>query len=111
MTTDGGKTWSPIKLDLASREWVDAVAFSADGQTGLVRGDKGSVFMTTDGGKTWEPPSFALARGERVSAVGLSADGQTGLVGGDEGSVFMATDGGKTWSPIRNLSTTLRHWR
>ena len=54
MTTDGGKTWSPIELDLAGRERVGAVAaFSADGQTGLVGGNEGSVFMTTDGGKTW----------------------------------------------------------
>ena len=106
-TTDGGKNWSisahggedreTPNLMFNSREWVIMAAFGADGKTGMVAGDEGSVFMTTDGGKNWNKSNLALERGEWIISAAFSADGKTGMVAGDEGSVFMTTDGGKNW--------------
>ena len=92
------ENWISPDLSLEREEQIAAVRFSADGETGVVSGNKGSVFLTRDGGGSWSRPDLSLERGEWVTQAAFSADGGTGVVAGDEGSVFLTRDGGGSWS-------------
>lgn len=108
-TTDGGKSWGRMKVELKVAEQISAVALSANGKVAIVAGTRGSAFWTTDGGDSWRSTDLELKSDERISTVALSANGGVALVAGTEGSASMTSDGGKSWRRV-NLELKPEEW-
>lgn len=110
VTEDGGRTWSPVELDLTrlsanSRPYISMPQFISPTEGFLtvrrwregVRLGQQDLYATTDGGRTWEQRS--TRDGER-SPVFLTP--QVGYVWEYElRTLFWTEDGGRTWQPNR----------
>ena len=83
--------------DLVSREFIVDSSFSSDGKSGVIVGNKGSVFVTADGGQSWEDSSVNLKNGEFKVNSSFSSDGKSGAIVGRKGSLFVTRDRGQSW--------------
>jgi photosystem II stability/assembly factor-like uncharacterized protein len=103
-STDGGRTWSPIRAQLAGlpREDLDGNAhltLGADGRTLIVATP--SPLVSLDAGRTW-----AVVQGlpKRGRAVADKADaGQFYAVDFDEGRLLVSRDGGRSFAAITSV--------
>ena len=123
--TRSGETWSQQGEELEGSEntgdeFVSSVALSANGDTALVGGIKGSgpahakhigaAWVFTRSGQTWTQQGGKLEGSGEVgntvnfgTTVALSGDGDTALVSGpsddgEAGAVWVFTRSGQTWS-------------
>ena len=78
-------------------EVVIAAALSADGETAMIGGTRGSVSMKAGKDSDWKSQTVEFKEGEIVTAAALSADGETAMIAGKRGSVFMKTGKGSDW--------------
>jgi photosystem II stability/assembly factor-like uncharacterized protein len=67
-TTDGGEIW--VKQDSVTAEFLNAIQFPADAQTGYAVGRSGTIIKTTDGGAAVaETPSAELRTAKAATIV------------------------------------------
>lgn len=108
-TSDGGNTWSAIKTNSESINWLSSVYFSGL-NTGYVAGYKpetGALLLKTiDGGINWNQITLDTAGSLRLSAAYFK-DSYTGYLTGYKnrsfggewiGTIIKTVDGGNSWS-------------
>ena len=100
-TSDGGKTWTPLRLDVGRTLGKHSLHFF-DSQRGLLLADGYGYYTTTDGGVTWLQRALADT-GKEGSTFGLTpvygSNGTVTLVNVD-GRVFQSTDYGNNFKRL-----------
>ena len=99
-STDGGKTWEPLK-GLHGKS-VRALALSASNPKVLAVGALDGVFRTTDGGNTWErlsPPNHPEIR--NIESVAIDPVDPDVVYAGTWHLPWKTSDAGKTWQHIK----------
>lgn len=105
-TTDGGDSWSAMRLPFNQ---FPAAIFFVDENTGWIGGegpaikeedDEGpsDITVTTDGGATW---SSQIRLPVSIYDI-FFANGTTGWAVGSLGAIYHTNDGGKTWAAQRS---------
>src|SRR5262249_12582894 len=105
-SSDGGKTWSNLKLDHKGQFRHNSVLLQAVGKDhGWVTSGLGNhVYASVDGGKTWTPHSLGNEDDTR-SIVMQFRDTKNGyLLCGNNYHVRQTTDGGKSWTSMGALT-------
>lgn len=98
-TRDGGRQWTAVADPAFHGQQWTTLAFSGNGQAGIVGGVNGVMVVTGDGGARWTLVPAASARlAGTVKAAAWSTDGVNGWVVGDGGLVRVTADGGKNWT-------------
>jgi photosystem II stability/assembly factor-like uncharacterized protein len=124
-TSDAGKTWEPIRLDLPSRTYVTDFFFASPNVGWLSlsrteldfepRSGNGSydeltlIRATTDGGKNWTE-ELAL-QGAQVTEIRFAGNGEGWAIGrrfskgasaNDANLILHTTDNGQSWRDVSN---------
>ena len=108
-TSDGGKTWKQVKLELPLQDWqaaqphIFSLSRGADPNKVWAVGPVGTIIHSKDGGETWENQS--LGRDVTLNGVAFANDTE-GWVAGEFGTILHTSDGGQTWQEqksVRNL--------
>ena len=105
-TENGGDSWTPITNDA----WggLQSVAFAADGVTGWVVGENGTILKTENAGNTWQ--SITTGTPYDFVSIALIGAGQTALAIGTSGelqprsTILRTLDGGETWASVMTLT-------
>ena len=109
-TTDGGTTWTEIKMNLTKRIELTAVWF-LNSNVGFAVNDN-LIIRTTDGGVTWDETTLDLYVSYDVSAMLLDVtffDDQHGIASASAGRIVRTDDGGDTWTvtaPFNEIGVT-----
>lgn len=99
-STDGGKTWAPLK-DLHGKS-VRALAISVSNPKVLAVGALDGVFRTQDGGNSWErisPPNHPEIK--NIESVAVDPKDPDVVYAGTWHLPWKTADGGKTWQHIK----------
>ena len=122
-TSDGGKTWEKMEVDMRppgaeQRPGGRPGGFGRGGSAplyniyfvdenvGYITGGRGTILKTEDGGKTWgrkmatsDTPGRGGRRGGiRANLMGIQMISETtGFIAGSENTILKTTDGGETW--------------
>ncbi|MFL5343138.1 MAG: Type 1 glutamine amidotransferase-like domain-containing protein, partial [Gemmataceae bacterium] len=118
MTTDGGKTWADVGVnlpDLPAARWVTRVECSPfDAGTAYVAIDRHRnddlrpyLFQTTDFGKTWKSLAAGLPPDEPVNVVRQSSKSRNLLFAGTQKGLYVSIDGGAEWRRHRQGLPTM----
>lgn len=113
-TSDGGKTWKQIKLELPLQEWqaaqphIFSMSRGADSQKVWAVGPVGAVIHSRDGGETWE--NLSLGRDVTLNGVSFANDTE-GWVVGEFGTILHTSDGGRTWQEQKNVLNLPKYTR
>ena len=113
-TSDGGKTWKQIKLELPLQEWQAAqphlfsMSHGADPQKVWAVGPVGTIIRSQDGGETWE--NLSLGRDVTLNGVAFANDSE-GWVAGEFGTILHTSDGGRTWQEQKNVLNLPKYTR
>jgi photosystem II stability/assembly factor-like uncharacterized protein len=75
---------------------LNDIRFDADGRTGWIVGDGGTILATQDGGRTWSGQNSHVS--VSLVSVAFAGDRKHGLAVGDSGTVLVTADGGATWA-------------
>jgi photosystem II stability/assembly factor-like uncharacterized protein len=110
-TTNGGDTWSSIKTDSETINWLFNIFFS-ETNTGYVTGYKPEtgalLFKTIDSGTTWNKMVLDTATNLRLTSA-YFIDHNTGYLTGYKnkvlplewyGTILRTNDGGNSWSAL-----------
>jgi photosystem II stability/assembly factor-like uncharacterized protein len=105
-TTDGGKTWNPVRKFTA--DTIHQIIF-ADERIGILlmernmfsRGKKASSYLlkTLDGGENWVPFEFPEGSRQRVTKLLFNERG-TGMAFGESGLFYRLREDGRDWVKI-----------
>lgn len=102
-STNFGNSWTTSNVPLLSAsESLTAAASSADGNTLVVVGSYGRIYLSTDGNSSWSVSTNASYG--FFSKVACSTDGSKMAViranssSGAQGRIWISTDRGMTWS-------------
>ncbi len=94
-TTDSGKTWTKLQVDLNFQGVTSLYFTSADtGYASIGNGHEGAALKTTDGGISWT--TIALPVIWPFNSV-VFTDKQTGYLVGNMGNILKTEDAGETW--------------
>lgn len=74
------------------------VQFPADGSTGYVVGERGTILKTTDSGLTWQVQNSGTDASLR--SVYFPVDAQVGYAIGDRRTLLKTVNGGRTWTKL-----------
>ena len=126
-TSDGGKTWAKVEIDMrppGQRQGSPPGGggpppgfgrggppplyniYFVDANVGYITGGRGTILKTEDGGKTWarkmarsDTPGRGGRRGGiRANLMGIQMISETtGFIAGSENTILKTTDGGETW--------------
>ena len=126
-TSDGGKTWEKMEVDMrppgagqGGRPGGGGPPggfgrggpaplyniYFVDENVGYITGGRGTILKTEDGGKTWArkiAKSDTPGRGGRFGGIRANLMGiqmiseTTGFIAGSENTILKTTDGGETW--------------
>ncbi len=97
-TTDGGKSWQPLDLEL-DQENVRLTSVSFSGSEGWIVGEPSILLHTTDGGKTWN--SILLSSKLPGSPYNIVALGpQSAEMATDVGAIYVTQDAGLNWKAL-----------
>ncbi|MDE0326511.1 MAG: YCF48-related protein [Candidatus Poribacteria bacterium] len=125
-TSDGGKTWEKIEVDMRppgagqrpGGGGGPPAGFGRGGpaplyniyfineNVGYITGGRGTILKTEDGGKTWArkmarsdtPGRGGRPGGIRANLMGIQMINETtGFIAGSENTILKTTDGGETW--------------
>lgn len=93
-STNGGKSWSPLKK--WDSDFYQSVCFPSE-KVGYIVGYSGSILKTTDGGASWSSLESAQQfKTKRFNAV-FFTDILRGVICGDNGLLWRTLDGGASW--------------
>jgi photosystem II stability/assembly factor-like uncharacterized protein len=100
-TTDGGKTWKDMGLQLDNPRsfHLNSIAQITGGALVIV-GEAGQIFASVDGGDTWETRESPY-EGSLFGVMGTGSVNEV-LTFGLRGNTFMSTDIGKSWKVVPN---------
>jgi len=113
-TSDGGKTWRQIKLELPLQEWqaaqphIFSLSRGADPNKIWAVGPVGTIIHSQDGGETWE--NLSLGRDVTLNGVSFANDTE-GWVVGEFGTILHTNDGGRTWQEQKNVLNLPKYTR
>jgi len=113
-TTNGGKNWQLVKLELPTKEWrsgpphIFAISRGTDPQKVWGAGPGGTIIRSSDGGKTWEEKS--LDKDVTLNGIAFVNDTE-GWVVGEFGSILHTSDGGDTWQEQKNVLNLPKYTR
>ncbi len=113
-TSDGGKTWKQVKLELPLQEWQAAqphlfsMSRGTDPNKVWAVGPVGAIIYSKDGGETWE--NLSLGRDVTLNGVSFANDSE-GWVVGEFGTILHTSDGGKTWQEQKNVLNLPKYTR
>ncbi len=139
-TSDGGKAWNKIPMELPLQDWqvaqphYFAVSRGADAQHIWAVGPVGAIIRSQDGGETWENLSlwcdqsfdnFATAKPAddpestlpRMNPCDVTLNGVSfptnmdGWTTGEFGIILRTQDGGVTWQRQRNVRNLPKYTR
>ena len=126
-TSDGGKTWEKVEVDMRPPGAGQRPGgggggppagfgrggpaplyniYFVDENVGYITGGRGTILKTEDGGKTWtrkmarsDTPGRGGRRGGiRANLMGIQMISETtGFIAGSENTILKTTDGGETW--------------
>ena len=126
-TSDGGKTWEKVEVDMrppgagqrpGGGGGGPPAGFGRGGpaplyniyfineNVGYITGGRGTILKTEDGGKTWArkmarsdtPGRGGRPGGIRANLMGIQMINETtGFIAGSENTILKTTDGGETW--------------
>ena len=125
-TSDGGKTWEKVEIDMRPPGAGQRPGgggppgggfgrggppplyniYFVDENVGYITGGRGTILKTEDGGKTWarkmaqsDTPGRGGRRGGiRANLMGIQMISETnGFIAGSENTILKTTDGGETW--------------
>ena len=100
LTPDNSEFGYKLGPPLVLGEGLDSIGFSANGQSGIIVGNRGSVWVMTAGRAAWNQVTSGLNPSEKFHVHALSADGEAGIVTGNQGSVWAASDGLMKWRAV-----------
>jgi photosystem II stability/assembly factor-like uncharacterized protein len=96
-TTDGGKTWAQVNIDIeAETPLFDAVFVTPD--YAIAVGAYGLYMDSRDGGQTWDSRAISELDWHHNAIQKLSDT--TLLIAGEAGTVLRSEDAGETWSVV-----------
>ncbi len=113
-TSDGGKSWKQVKLELPLQDWqaaqphIFSLSRGADPNKVWAVGPVGTIIHSKDGGETWENQS--LGRDVTLNGVSFANDTE-GWVAGEFGTILHTTDGGQTWQEQKNVHNLPKYTR
>ena len=126
-TSDGGKTWEKMEVDMRPPGAGQRPGggggppgggfgrggpaplyniYFIDENVGFITGGRGTILKTEDGGKTWArkmarsdtPGRGGRPGGIRANLMGIQMISETtGFIAGSENTILKTTDGGETW--------------
>ena len=126
-TSDGGKTWEKMEVDMRPPGAGQRPGggggppgggfgrggpaplyniYFIDEHVGYITGGRGTILKTEDGGKTWArkmarsdtPGRGGRPGGIRANLMGIQMISETtGFIAGSENTILKTTDGGETW--------------
>ena len=126
-TSDGGKTWEKVEVDMRPPGAGQRPGgggggppagfgrggpaplyniYFVDENVGYITGGRGTILKTEDGGKTWArkmarsdtPGRGGRPGGIRANLMGIQMINETtGFIAGSENTILKTTDGGETW--------------
>ena len=104
-TTDSGKTWTKLQMDL-NFQGVTSIYFTSaeTGYASIGNGHAGPVLKTTDGGVTWATITLPISWGFNAMAF---TDKQTGYIVGNLGIILKTEDAGATWQVQNGFPSSL----
>jgi photosystem II stability/assembly factor-like uncharacterized protein len=88
-STDGGRYWSLVALDVADVSWL------TETPTGVAAATEDGLWHSTDKGVTW-----VQLEGPQGFLLSVDFVGDTGLTVEREGMTWRTTDGGESWTAI-----------
>ena len=120
-TSDGGKTWEKMEVNMqppgAGQRPGGGFGrggpaplyniYFVDENVGYITGGRGTILKTEDGGKTWArkmatsdtPGRGGRPGGIRANLMGIQMISETtGFIAGSENTILKTTDGGETWA-------------
>jgi len=106
-TQDGGQTWQRRQLDLPEGYRPDGTYWSLndlffkDAKTGLLVGDRGTIFRTRDGGKTWRLMPAPDVDYQRISLLDDRFGWATYRYGNSSWGVAVTIDRGQRWKLLK----------
>lgn len=104
-TTDSGKTWNKLQMDLNFQGVTSLYFTSADtGYASIGNGHTGPALKTTDGGLTWT--TITLPVNWPFNSVFFS-NKQTGYMVGNLGNILKTEDAGATWQIQNQFPSSL----
>lgn len=113
-TSDGGKTWNQVKLELPLQDWqaaqphIFSLSRGADPNKVWAVGPVGTIIHSKDGGETWE--NLSLGRDVTLNGVAFANDTE-GWVAGEFGAILHTSDGGQTWQEQKNVHNLPKYTR
>jgi photosystem II stability/assembly factor-like uncharacterized protein len=113
-TSDGGKTWKQITLDLPKEEWrpglphIFSMSRGANPQNVWAAGPGGTIIRSQDGGETWQ--DLSLHRDVTINGISF-ADDAHGWAVGEFGTILHTSDGGQTWQEQKNVQSLPKYTR
>jgi photosystem II stability/assembly factor-like uncharacterized protein len=105
VSSDHGKTW--LQRTLTERKGSElfqdrdlySIRFTADGKSGWIVGEEGTVLRTDDGGQTWTKQETGVVNNLfKISVV----DAQNAVAVGADGIIIRTTDGGAHWQAVKS---------
>lgn len=104
-TTDSGKTWTKLQMELNFQGVTSVYFTSADiGFASIGNGHAGPVLKTTDGGITWATKTLPVSWGfNKVIFTSM----QTGFMVGDLGNILKTEDAGESWQIQNEFPSSL----
>lgn len=104
-TTDSGKTWTKLQMDLNFQGVTSLYFTSADtGYASIGNGHSGPALKTTNGGVTWT--TITIPVNWPFNSVVFS-DKQTGYMVGNLGNILKTEDSGVTWQIQNQFPSSL----
>lgn len=97
VSTDQGKTFAPVAIDLPDGPHLNAVSCSSQDGRMITAGEMAQALRSEDGGKTWTPMQISY-NGSLYGVVRLSA--ARWVIYGMLGHVFLTQDFGATWAEV-----------
>lgn len=113
-TSNGGKNWELVKVELPVNEWrpgpphIFSLTRGADPQKLWAAGPGGTIIRSQDGGKTWEDKS--LNKDVTLNGISFANDAE-GWVVGEFGTILHSGDGGDTWQEQKNVLNLPKYTR